>query len=124
MLAGGSMDKIRIEGLKLSAFVGVSPEEKLQRIPIVLDICVFCELRKAGLSDNLDDTVDYAWLVKEIANFVGTGTFNLIESIAEGVAAKCLQHGMVESVNVRVEKPGIISDADRVSVEIERKKGA
>ena len=58
------MDKIIIKGLKIFAYHGVNPEEKVIGQNFVLDITAYKNLKRAGNTDNIDDTVSYAKMLK------------------------------------------------------------
>jgi len=114
------MDKIMIRNLALETLVGIYPKEKKTKQKIILNITIFCELRKAGKSDRLEDTIDYKALKWMIIDFVEKGKFNLIEAIAEGVVEICLSNPLVSGAKITVDKPGALTRAESVAVEIER----
>ena len=53
------MDKIQIKGLKVFAWHGVGLDEKKKGQWFVLDVDMECDLKKAGSTDSLEDTVNY-----------------------------------------------------------------
>ena len=114
------MDRIIIRNLTLETLVGIYPKEKKTRQNIILNIMIFCELRKAGKSDRLEDTVDYKALKNMIVDFVEKGKFNLIEAVAEGIAKICLSNSYISGVRISIDKPGALTRAESVAVEIER----
>ena len=63
------MDKIIIKGLKIFAYHGVNPEEKVIGQNFVLDITAYKNLKRAGNTDNIDDTVSYAIILKQRLKF-------------------------------------------------------
>ncbi len=117
------MDKIQIKGLKLFAFHGVNPEEQEDGQYFVLDIEAQACLHKACESDNIEDTVSYAQMIK-CARRVFTAEKNaLIERAAQRVADALLcEFSLLESVKVTCKKPDapIKADFDYVAVEIVR----
>jgi dihydroneopterin aldolase len=114
------MDKIIIRDLRLDTFVGIFPKEKKIKQKVILNIEMVCDFRKACLSDNLSDTVDYKSVKQKIIVLVETGKFNLIEKIAEDTARICLSTKGVNSVKVTVDKPGALTKARSAAVQIER----
>ena len=114
------MDKILIEDLLLRCIVGVNPEEREKEQDVNLCIMLFLDLRAAGRSDAMADTVDYKALKVRIRHFVEASSFFLIEKLAAEVARICLDDSRVERVVVRLEKPGALRFARTVAVEIER----
>jgi FolB domain-containing protein len=114
------MDRVIIKDLILRCIIGVYPEERRAKQDVVVNITLFADLRKAGRSDDLADTVDYKELREKIIDFVEPSSYCLIESVAEGVAAICLEADGVQKVIVRVDKPGALRFTRSVAVEIER----
>ena len=60
------MDKILIKGLKIFAYHGVNPEEKENGQDFIFDIELSVNMNKACHSDNVEDTVSYAKVVKTV----------------------------------------------------------
>ena len=60
------MDTIHIKGLRLFAYHGVNPEEKRDGQTFVLDLRLGADLSRARRSDRLEDTVNYAAVVKAV----------------------------------------------------------
>lgn len=54
------MDKIEIKDACFFGYHGVLPEEKVLGQRFIVDITMFCNLNKAGQTDNLNDTIDYS----------------------------------------------------------------
>lgn len=97
-------DRIRLTGLRFSATHGVYDFERVEPQPFIVD--VECELAPRPASDDLATTVDYAELSRAIAADVTGEPVNLIETLAERVAATCLSRSAIQSVEVTVHKPG------------------
>ncbi len=115
------MDRIIIKGLKLYAFHGVNPEEKENGQDFILDISAYLPLAKAGKTDNLEDTVSYAKIIKLTRAVFTAEQYDLIETAARKVAAEILKtFDMIESITVTLKKPDapIKADFDYVAVEI------
>ena len=118
------MDRIHIEDLLLRCIIGVYPEERREKQDVCISVTLFADLRQAGATDNLEHTVDYRAVKLQIREFVEHSSFQLVERLAEGIAAICLATPRVEKTVVRVEKPGALRFARTVAVEIERVRGA
>lgn len=114
------MDKILIRNLKVETIIGTFKKERKEKQTLILNLELRCELRKAGLSDKLEDTVDYKAVENQIKSFVEESKFKLIESVAEKTAELCLKNPGVHSVKVTVDKLGALRFAESVAVEIER----
>ena len=117
-----ALDRIHIRDLALRCIVGVYPEERREKQDVVLNITLYADLRPAGASDRLEDTVDYKKIKQGILALVDAMSPVLIEHLAERVAALCLQDTRVQGVEVMVDKPGALRFARSVAVHIFRKR--
>ncbi|NLF17741.1 MAG: dihydroneopterin aldolase [Lentisphaerae bacterium] len=116
------MDRIVIEDLLLRCIVGVNPEERTKLQDVNLQVTLYADLRPAGRSDDLADTIDYKGLKGDIRALVEGSSYLLIERLAHEVARQCLRRPGVERVQVRVEKPGALRFARTVAVVVERSR--
>jgi dihydroneopterin aldolase len=116
----GKPYRIFIRDLEMIASVGVHQFEKVkpQRIRVSIDLVV--GPRSPDATDTVDTVLSYENVVKAVRAIVATGHFHLIETLAERIAAECLNHYTVVSAKVKVEKPDIFPDAATVGIEIER----
>ncbi len=119
-----TMDKIIIQDLRVLGIIGVYDEERHTPQEIRINLCLFTFLEKAGASDRVTDSVDYAQITMQVQNLAETAQRFTIEALATDIARLCLETPGIEKVIVRVEKPGAISSAGSVGVEIERERGS
>ncbi|MEX2143386.1 MAG: dihydroneopterin aldolase [Anaerolineales bacterium] len=117
------MDKIIITDLLVRAIIGVNDWERELSQDILINVEITADLSKAGVSDNLDDSVNYRTVSKKIIAHTETSQRLTVEALAADLAAICLEEQGVLAVRVRVEKPGALRFARSVGVEIERSKG-
>ena len=115
-----SVRRVFVKDLVLAALIGVHRHEKdgRQRVRINLDMEVVES--EQPVQDRLADVVCYEDVVTAIRGIVAAGHINLVESLAELVADRCLKDRRVRKVRVRVEKLDVFADASSVGVEIER----
>lgn len=114
------MEKIIVKGLRLKAYHGVNPEEKIDGQMFELDITVLTDAKKAAISDELDDTVSYAKIIKTARAVFTAQSYNLIEYAAHKVGTEIMrEYPALESVTVLLKKPEapIKADFDYVAVE-------
>lgn len=97
-------DRIEIRGLELLVFCGVLPEEQARRQPILFDLDIYVDLRRAGISDDLNDTVDYGGVIALISDRLSEERFELLERLAVYVADLVLEIGSVSGVTVTARK--------------------
>lgn len=114
------LDKIFIRDLLLRCIVGIYPDERENKQDVIINIELSCDLSKAAASDQIDDTINYKSLKKEIIDLVENSAFLLIERMAGEIASLCLAHSGVLQVRVTVDKPGALRFARSVAVEIVR----
>jgi len=114
---------VLVRRLELNTMIGVHDEEKRapQRVWVSLDLSV--PEPGPSLSDRLEDVIDYGEIVRRTERIVQSGHVNLVETLAERVAAACFADPRVASVRVRIEKPDVIANAKAVGVEIVRTRG-
>ena len=116
------MDRIFIRDLALRCIIGIYPEERREKQDIVINIEMHADLRQAGRSDDLKDTVDYKSVKKAVLKLVENSRFQLIESLAERIADIALEHDKVQRVVVKIDKPGALRFAKSSAVEITRSR--
>ena len=111
--------------MQFYGFHGVNPEERTLGQPYVVDMEVELDLRPAGRSDNLEDTVSYTQLFRLAQEVMEGSTKFLLEAAAETIAQQTLDQFPVNAVRVRVRKPRPPirgSSIDHAAVEIYRTK--
>lgn len=117
------MDKIIIKGLKVFAYHGVNKEEKINGQFFILDITAYKDLKQAGQTDNIDDTVSYAKILKTAIRVMNEDKYDLIEKVAQRVADQILfEFAEINSVDICLKKPQapIKAQFDYVAVKISR----
>ncbi len=118
-------DHVQLRGLRAVGTHGVLPEERARPQPFEIDLDVEVDLRPAGRSDALADTVDYGALAEAVAGLVGSERFDLLERLAERIAEVALADQRARSVTVAVRKlrPPVPVHMATVGVRITRQRG-
>jgi dihydroneopterin aldolase len=114
------MDKIFIHALKTEAIVGIFDWERQVKQTVLIDIEFSADIRKAALSDSIDDTLNYKGVAKRVLAFVEASSFHLVEALAEHVAMLILDEFGVAWVRVSLSKPGALRKSRDVGVILER----
>ena len=114
--------RILVRDLLLMCSIGIHAHEKLapQRVRINLDMAVLESVTPAD--DNIVNVVSYEHVIDGIKALIARGHVNLVETLAEQVAALCLTDQRVEQVIVRIEKLDVYAEAASVGIEIERRR--
>lgn len=116
------MDTVFIRDLRVQTLVGIFEWERRIRQEIRLDIEMGFDIRKAAGSDSIDDTLDYKAVSQRVKTHVEASSFQLVEALAESIAALILKEFDVSSVRLTLNKTGAVRDARDVGVVIERKR--
>ena len=113
-------DRLVIRNLRVRGIIGINDWERKNRQDILINLTLEVDTSAAVKSDDVEDSLNYRSLTKEVIRFVEASSFNLVEALAEGVAAVCVRDFGATRVRVRVEKPGALRFAESVGVEIDR----
>ncbi len=81
-----TMDIVYIKQLEIETIIGIYDWERKVRQKVCMDLEMAFEIRKAGISDNIEDTLNYKAVAKRIIQFVEDSEFMLIEALAENIA--------------------------------------
>lgn len=116
-------DCIKIKRLEVFARHGAIPEENVLGQKFLISAGLYCDLREAGLTDNLEQSVSYAEVSEFIKKKTECNTFRLIERLAEYLAQEILlRFPRIQRVEIEVEKPWapVQIPLETVSVSLER----
>jgi 7,8-dihydroneopterin aldolase/epimerase/oxygenase len=115
------MDRILMEGMAFYGRHGVFPAERELGARFSVDVVLEGDLRAAGGSDRLEDTIDYANAYDLVREVVEGEPCHLLEAVAERIADRLLLMPLVERATVRVhKKPPLPGEFRSVAVEISR----
>lgn len=117
------MDKIKIDKLTVFGKHGVYPEENVLGQKFEVSLVLYTDTRKAGLTDNLECSINYGDVCHNVKQFFEENTFKLIERVAEQLAENLLlRYDLLQKVDVKVEKPWapILLPVENVGVEVSR----
>jgi dihydroneopterin aldolase len=109
-----------VRDLELSAHIGVYRHEKNAAQPLRINIDLTVQEGEGPVGDRLSNVVDYGKVVDGIRAIIDEGHVNLVETLAERIAAFALADERVLVARVRIEKLKVIPEARSVGVEIER----
>ncbi len=118
------MDRIFITALAADAVIGIYDWEREVKQRLEIDLEMWMDLRAAGQSDAIEDTLNYKSVAKRVLAFVEASSFRLVEALAGEIARIVLEEFRVERVKVTVHKPGAIRHSRDVGVVIERARDA
>lgn len=114
--------RVFIRDLVLPCSIGIHQHERLAQQRIQINVEMTC-LEHPDINDDVDNVVCYATAVMGIKAVVADGHTNLVETLADRIAALCLRDQRVLSAKVRIDKLEVFKEAYSVGVEIERHRG-
>ena len=117
-------DSIKLSNIKLYGYHGVNDFERENGQFFLINLQLFLDLKIAGLSDSLRDTVDYSKVYESIKNIIEGPSIKLLEKLAAVIADEIFEtFPQVGELKVEIEKPNPPikgSCMDGVSVRIKR----
>lgn len=114
------MDTIFLRDLRVETIIGIYDWERTARQTVALDLEMAWDAARAAASDDIADTLDYKAVAKRMIAFIEASEFQLIETLAERIAAIVREEFGVSWVRVTVHKPGAVRGSRDVGVIIER----
>ena len=115
------MDKMTIRGMKVFGYHGMKPEEQANGQDFIIDVEMLLDLKKAGLSDNQDDSVDCCQVYSMVKHITKNNIFRLIEKLADTIAREILSRNeKIAEVLVRIMKPDapLTGEFDSIGIEM------
>lgn len=114
------MDKVIIRDLKVETIVGLYPWERVARQALWFDIELATNIRQAAIDDDLAHTIDYSAVCESVEAMVHKHEYQLLETLAENVAAMVQQQFNVQWIKLAVYKEDVLTHVRRVGIEIVR----
>ena len=115
------LDHVFIKNMELSARIGTTESERVFPQILRISVKIYLPLRRAGQTDSLNETVDYAQIIENIRNQTQQRTYVLAETIAEEIAGVALTPAVALAVEVEVCKK-VFEGIEAVGVFIRREK--
>jgi dihydroneopterin aldolase len=117
-----SHDVVFIEDLRIQTVIGVFDWEREITQTVSFDLEMAFDIRRAGETDQIADTLDYKAVAKRLIAFVENSEFQLVEALAEHCARIVLEEFPVKKVRLKLSKPGAVRGSSAVGVRIVRKR--
>ena len=114
------MDIIYLSDLRIDTVIGVYEWERRTTQTIILDIEMGADIARAAAGDSIDDTLDYKAVSKRLTSFVRDSEFQLVETLAENIAAILLREFKTPWCRLKLNKRGAVRGVRDVGVVIER----
>ena len=115
-----SGDRIFLRGLTAECIIGFIDWERRVKQTVVIDLELPVDCRRASISDDVADTVDYKRVAKRVLAYIEASEFKLVETLAHRLALLLLEEFSLEWVRISLNKPGAIRNSRDVGVVVER----
>ncbi|PJI93943.1 2-amino-4-hydroxy-6-hydroxymethyldihydropteridine diphosphokinase [Luteimicrobium subarcticum] len=121
---GEPLDQIRLVGLRATGYHGVLAHERVEGQEFVADVVLHLDTRQAAAGDDLEATVDYGVLAEQVVAVLEGDPADLVETVAERVAAVALAAPTAFAVDVTLHKPQapVTVPFDDVQVSVHRSR--
>lgn len=114
------MDIVYLNQLEVDAVIGIYEWERRIRQPLLLDLELGCDIRQAAASDRIEHALDYKAIAKRVMSYVSASEFQLVETLAENIAALLQAEFKVPWLRLRINKRGAVRGVRDVGIVIER----
>lgn len=114
------MDIVYIRDLKIQTVIGIFDWERAIKQTVSIDLEMATDIRRAADTDHIDDALDYKSISDRVVEYVETNHFQLVETLAETLAALIREEFAVPWLKLQLSKPGAIRGAKDVGIVIER----
>lgn len=116
-------DTILLEGIQIPAALGVTAAERRMRRPVTLDLELERDLRAAGRTDRIQQTIHYKRVFEVVEDVAGNQEHKLVEALGQRIADAVLGKFDVDAVTVTVRKPKPIAGVlDYAGIRIRRSR--
>ncbi len=119
------MDFIEVTGIRCYGYTGYLPEEQILGQWFEVDLILGVDLTDAGMSDNLDDTLDYRQAIAIVKHHIKSTKVALVERLTVMIAQEILTLPKVNQVRVKLTKlaPPIPDFGGKITIDITRTRG-
>jgi FolB domain-containing protein len=111
-----------IKQAAFQVFIGCKPEEHQHKQLLLVSIDMDVDVSSASMSDDIDDTVCYAKIHKQIQELMESKKFHIVEHVAEKVLDICFSYHQVLQAKVQIDKPDALDKVQSVGIKMQRKR--
>lgn len=114
------MDTLFLHGMSIETLIGAESWERIHRQKLLIDLTLALPENRPQNSDDVEDTINYAQLSSALREHAAQLDYQLLEALAEDLAAFIFQHYPTHWLRLKIQKPGILPNVAQVGVCIER----
>lgn len=116
------MDIVYIRNLQVETIIGIFDWEREVKQVISLDLEMATDIRRAAETDDIAYALNYKSVSKRLISFITQSQHQLVETLAEDIAAIVRNEFDVPWLRLRLSKPGALRGSQDVGIIIERGK--
>lgn len=116
------MDIIFLKEFRIKTLIGIYPWERKIPQTIELNIEIALPSRQAGMSDRIEDALDYSQVVHRINTILDQQHFSLLEALTENIAQMILIEFGSTWVKISAAKLDVIPGVKQLGICIERSR--
>ncbi len=109
---------VRITDLTLRGIIGANRWERQKQQDIIINISIEFDAGKAVARDDLNDTLNYKKIKRDVIALVEKSRFRLLETLTARILDLIMKNRRVLAATVRVDKPHALRFSQSVSVEM------
>lgn len=113
------MDRISLRNIVAHGKHGANPGERDRAQPFHLELDLDADLSRAGQTDQLHDTVDYAKVYETVVKIVEDHSYQLLERLASVILDEVLRDPRIIRASIAIQKPDLLDGATPM-VRVER----
>ncbi len=117
-----NMDKVIIQGLCLYSLIGVYDFERHEKQRVIADLVLYTDLSKAGISDDVADTLDYGKVAQRLSDIAENASYKLLEALGLHMIDVIFKEFAVNKLELTLCKPDILDNAQNVGVCFHRER--
>lgn len=110
--------RIKIKNLRLRTYIGINVEEIRNKQDVVLNIRIDFIANEAITGSDIDKTLNYRTITKQIIEFIESNQFALLEKLTQDVLNIIMEYTEVQEAEVEIDKPHALRFADSVSMSL------
>ena len=107
---------IRIKNLRARTIIGINEWEREQKQEIIINMEISFDGSKAVETDDIDNTVNYKRIKRQVLEAAESADFFLLEKLADHILQIVMEDQKIQKAVVEIDKPHALRFADSVSV--------
>lgn len=113
-------DTVFVQGLEARGIIGIEEWERKKQQTIRVDIEMAWDAAAPAAEDDIEKALNYRSVAKAVLAHIETHEHQLVETLADRLAAEIMRDFHVPWIRLRVSKPGAVRFSETVGVEVVR----